>query len=368
MAQEQAVTAETPKPAPNLTGNEEFKDETLEVEGEEAVEPEAKEAAEEPAAEEEPAKERKRRGPKRYSALTHERDEARNYAQQLEQELQRERARSLDFESKAKEASTVAMQSYAAKAEADLRDARTFHSSAIESQDANKITEAAERLASAKSAMDDVEAWKKTEKAKADAPKPQPQQQQQQQPIQDLPPEIKGWVIENRYFDAVARDDSGNIMVDRSGRPMQNPDFDEEMHVEATMYATKLERQINSGKLNFKVASPQYFQAVEKHMRSEFPDYFNGGGEAESEAEEEAPVRRASPVAGPTRTVSGNGAQKPSHKINLSADEVRFVTRMVENGGGPKYPSGHPNAFKPMTLTDAKISFDRQKKAQAANR
>ena len=35
MAQEQAVAAETPKP--NLAGNEEFKEEVLEVEGEEAV-------------------------------------------------------------------------------------------------------------------------------------------------------------------------------------------------------------------------------------------------------------------------------------------------------------------------------------------
>jgi hypothetical protein len=367
MAQEQAVAAETPKP--NLAGNEEFKEEVLEVEGEEAVEPEPKRAADETAADdEEQVKERKRRGPKRYSTLTHERDEARGYAQQLEQELQRERARSAELDIKAKEASTVAMQSYAAKTEGDLRDARLFHSSAIESQDANKITEAAERLASAKSAMDDVEAWKKTEKAKADAPRPQPQQQEQQQPIQDLPPEIKGWVVENRYFDAVARDDNGTIMVDRSGRPMKNPDFDEEMHVEATMYATKLERQINSGKLTFKVASPQYFQAVEKHMKAEFPDYF-GGEEADDEAEpEQQPARRASPVAAPTRTVNSSGVQKPSHKISLNADEVRFVTRMVENGGGPKYPQGHPKQFTPMSLTDAKISFDRQKKTQAANR
>jgi len=369
MAQEQTVAAETPKPAPNLTGNEEFKEEVLEVDGEEPVEPEPKEAAEEPAADdEEPVKERKRRGPKRYSALTHERDEARSYAQQLEQELQRERARSAELDAKAREASTVAMQSYAAKTEADLRDARLFHSAAIESQDAEKITEAAERLASAKSAMDDVEAWKKTEKAKAEAPKPQAQQPQAQQPVQDLPPEVKNWVVENRYFDVVARDESGNILTDRSGQPMRNPDFDEEMHVEATMYATKLERQIKAGKLPFKVSSPQYFKEVERHMRSEFPDYFGSEDGGEDDAEPEQPARRASPVAAPTRTVGSNGVQKPSHKISLNADEVRFVTRMVENGGGPKYPAGHPKQFTPMSLTDAKISFDRQKKTQAANK
>ena len=94
-------------------------------------------------------------------------------------------------------------------------------------------------------------------------------------------------------------------------------------------------------------------------MKAEFPEYF-GGEEVEEEAEpEQQPARRASPVAAPTRTVNSSGVQKPSHKISLNADEVRFVTRMVENGGGPKYPQGHPKQFTPMSLTGAYKGEDR---------
>jgi hypothetical protein len=46
-------------------------------------------------------------------------------------ELERERARAAEFEAKANEASNVAMHSYAAKAESDLREARAFHSHAF---------------------------------------------------------------------------------------------------------------------------------------------------------------------------------------------------------------------------------------------
>jgi hypothetical protein len=223
------------------------------------------------------------------------------------------------------------------------------------------MTEAAELLASAKATMDDVEAWKRSE-----GNKPAPQQQQQAQPqvqapVQDLPPGIKEWAVENRYWDQVARDDSGNIVTDRTGRPMKNPDFDEEMHIEATMYATKLERQIAAGRLSYKVASPEYLKAVDEHMRKEFPDHFGGEEEAE---EAPAPQRRASPVAAPSRSVPQSSSNAPSQKVKLTAEQVRFVQKQVDNNGGPKYPKGHPKQFTPMTVDDAKVSFARRLQSQ----
>jgi hypothetical protein len=250
------------------------------------------------------------------------------------------------------------MHSYAAKAESDLREARAFHSSSIESGDPTKITEAAERLASAKSTMDDVEAWKKSEKNR---PAEQPRQQQAQQQPQnmqtpELPPEIKGWMMENRYFDAVQRDNNGDVVFDRAGKPVGNPDYDDDMHIEATMFATKLERQISSGRLDYKVSSPEYFQAVEEHMRQQFPDYF---GEEEQEQPKAQP-KRASPVAAPTRSMSSGGQVKNSTKFKLTGDQIRFVKKMVDNGGGPKYPQGHPSQFRPMSFDDAKVSYARR--------
>lgn len=356
----QTPAPETPTQTPqNLVGEEEFADEEIDLSdegGAEAPAPEAPEATEEA---EDTKKTFKRRGPKRYTTLTHERDEARNYAQQLQAELERERQRAAELEAKANEASNVAMHSYAAKAESDLREARAFHSSAIESGDPNKITEAAERLASAKATMDDVEAWKKSEKNK---PAEQPRQQQTQQqlqktPITDLPPEIKGWVMENRYFDAVQRDENGDVIFDRSGKPIENPDYDDDMHIEATMFATKLERQIANGRLNFKVASPEYFQAVEEHMRQEFPDYF---GEEEQEQPKQQ-AKKSSPVAAPSRSMSSGGqVTNSSSKFKLTGDQIRFVKKMVDNGGGPKYPQGHPKQFQPMSFADAKVSYARR--------
>jgi len=346
-----------PKVTQNLTGEEEFNDEEIELsEGGEV------EAAEAPEETEDTKKTFKRRGPKRYATLTHERDEARNYAQQLQNELERERQRAVELENKANEASNVAMHSYAAKAESDLREARSFHLSAIESGDPGKITEAAERLASTKSTMDDVEAWKKSEKNKpAEQPRQQQAQQQQQQKMQipELPPEVKGWVMENRYFDSVERDRNGDVVFDRSGRPVQNPDYNDSMHIEATLFATSLERDITNGRVDYKVASPEYFQAVEEHMSQKFPDYFG-----EEEQEQEQPrqqLKRSSPVAAPSRSMSSGGqATSSSSKFKLTGDQVRFVKKMFDNGGGPKYPQGHPQQFKPMSFSDAKVSYARR--------
>ena len=355
-AAEGAGQTSTPEPqtSQNLTGEEEFNDEEIEL-SEEGGEAEAAEAPEET---EETKKTFKRRGPKRYATLTHERDEARGYANQLQAELERERQRASEFEAKANEASNVAMHSYASKAESDLREARAFHSAAIESGDPAKITEAAERLASAKSTMDDVEAWKKSEKNKpAEQPRQQQAQQQQQKlQIPELPPEVKGWVMENRYFDAVQRDRNGDVVFDRSGRPVENPEYDDRMHIEATLFATSLERDITNGRVDFKVASPEYFQAVEDHMAQKFPDYF---GEEEQEQPKTQP-KKSSPVAAPSRSMSSGGQVTNSTKFKLTGDQIRFVKKMVDNGGGPKYPQGHSQQFKPMSFADAKVSYARR--------
>ena len=365
MAQEQQQpSANAEKPGIVAPPEEpEFQDEEIEIpaeEGAEAAKPEAKPA------EEEPERPKKRRGPKRYAALAHERDEARGYALTLEQELQRERQRATEAEAKAEAAAKVSMQTFAAKAETDLKQARAEYQAAQESGDAAKITEAAEALASAKQTADDVKAYQETEKAKpAPAAQPQPQAQPQQRPqVTDYPEPVKNWVMQehNRYWDQNARDDAGNILVDRGGRPIKNPDFDEEMHIEATMYATKLERQIASGKASFKVASPEYFQAIEKHMAAEFPDYF--GGE-EEDAAPPPPKPRASPVASPSRSATPQNGQPSANKVKLSSDQLRFIQKQVDNGGGPKYPKGHPKAFQPMTFEDAKVSFARRLQTQA---
>ena len=349
-------TQESAPTPSNLTGQEEFVDEDIELPNEDGAEPAKNEAVE---VTEDTQKIFKRRGPKRYATLTHERDEARGYASQLQAELERERQRASEFEAKANEASNVAMHSYAAKVESDLRDARSSLSAAIESGDPARITEASEQLASSKATMDDVEAWKKSEKSKT-VEQPRQQQAAQQRMavnIPELPEPVKDWVMENRYFDSIQRDDSGGVVFDRSGRPLKNPEYDDAMHTEATLFATNLERKIADGRLNYKVSSPEYFREVEEHMRDQFPDYF---GEEEQEQPKQQP-RKASPVASPTRSMSSGGQATGSPtKFKLTGDQLRFVKKMVDNGGGPKYPQGHSRAFQPMNFDDAKVSYARR--------
>lgn len=306
----------------------------------------------------------KKRGPKRYAALTRERDEARSFAEQVARENEQLRRETAAANAKAAESDTVAMQTFESKAKSDLVAAKRAHTEALSSNDAEKITEASEALASARSVMDDVEAFKRQKPAAA-APA-QPQQAPQQQPAQqDLPTDIKNWVMDNPWFDAVARDRNGNPIVDaKSGQYQGNPDFDADMHSEAVLFSSALERKIARGQKNFKVSSPEYFAEVEKHMREEFPDYFTDDDDAETPAA--APQRRGSPVAGPgNRNLPGAKPAKGGQSYKLSADEIRFITRSHQNGGGPKYPKGHPEQFKPMSLQDAKVSFARRKMAQA---
>lgn len=354
-----APAPEAPK-APPVADAPEFQDEEIEIPAEEGSPEAPKSEAEAP----EPPREKKRRGPKRYAALTHERDEARGYAAQVAAENEELRRRAAEAEERAAKADKVAMQSFAAKAEADLKQARTDHAAALESGDNEKISEATEALAAARQTVEDVKAYQETAAAKPATqapPAPAPQARPQ---IQDYPEPVKNWVMQeqNRYWDRNARDDAGNILLDRGGRPVQNPDFDEEMHIEATMIATKLERQIAAKKLPYKVASPEYFKAIEDHMAKEFPEHFDGEEEEESPAP--AP-RRPSPVAAPSRSAPAQAGQSSTQKVKLTADQIRFVQKQVDNGGGPKYPKGHPKQFQPMTFDDAKVSFARRLQTQA---
>lgn len=358
-----AQTTEQPKaPTPLVIPADppEFQDEEIDVPLEEGETPPAAAETEAPK-----PREPKRRGPKRYAALTHERDEARGYAANLEAELQRERTRAAEAEERANKADKVAMQSFAAKAASDLEKAEAAHQAAIESGDAASITKATKTLSEASQTMQDVNAYNETAKAApAPTPTPTPAPQAQPKQFQDpFAPHVRDWAMkpENRYWDKNARDDAGNVVLDRGGRPLPNPDFDEEMHVEATMYATLLESQIRKGKHSYKVGSPEYFRAIEDHIDERFKDE-----DDEDDTPPLAPAapRRPSPVAGPSRAAPP-ASTPAANKVKLTSDQLRFIQKQVDNGGGPKYPSGHPKAHKPMTFEDAKVSFARRLQTQA---
>lgn len=304
-----------------------------------------------------------RRGPRRYSALTQERDEARNYAAQIEQQLQQERERANNAEKKAADSAQVAMQSYAESAETKLENARREYEQAQINGDPKLITVAAETLASAKQASDDAKAWKNAEAAKP-APAAAPAQaaaapaQQQDAP----PPSAAtlGFIRDNEWFDMFQRDSQGRVLVDRaSGKPLNNPQFDMDMHTEAMMAHNKAMRLISRGQVPWKAESPDYFKYISDHVATEFPDEF--GDEEPAQRPAMKPARTA--VAGASRATTtptnGTGAAGGS-KVKLSGLQLKSIEQNVRNGAGPKYPKGHPKQFQPMSLEDARVSFARQ--------
>lgn len=349
--------AETPASTQATDDDEDYQEEEVVVEDAPGEEP--AEGGETPAAAAAPVP--KKRGPKRYAELNRRAQEATSYAQRVEEENKLLRERATKAEADAAESNTVAMNTYAAKAESDLVSARREYAEALKSDDAEKITAATEALASAKQSKDDVDRFKRTEKPAAAPAATAPAAPQ---PFQDAPAHIRDWMMENRYFDHVGRDERGNPIVDSTGKPAGNPDFDPDMHAEAVMFATKLERQIARGQSTIQKGSKEYFQAINEHVQQEFPDYFD-----DDEAAPARPARtpgKGSPVAAPgNRSTPGTTPKGGSQTMKLSADEIRFITRSHTNGGGPKYPKGHPQEFKPMSLPDAKVSYARRKMTQA---
>lgn len=359
-------TETEPKNAPPPVDDDStFEDEDIVIDDAGEGEGEATPADTAPAEDAPPAP--KKRGPKRYAELNRRAQEAQDYARRVEEENARLKARAEKAEADAAAANDVAVQTYAAKADSDLVKAKREYAEALKSDDADKITEATAALASAQQAKDDIEAWKKREKQVAAPPaeKPADRQPQPREEIQDVAPHIRDWMVENRYFDPVARDARGNIVTDKSGNPLRNDDFDPEMNAEATLFARRIERQIIRGQLHVKEGSSEYFKLIDDHMREEFPDYFDG---------EEAPPARpqrqpgkGSPVAAPgARSTPGAPPKSGQKAVKLAAHEIRFIAKQVQNGGGPKYPKGHPKQFQPMTFDDAKVSFAKRKLAQAS--
>jgi len=356
-----SAAAETPAPLTGLTDEESFEEEEVVIPGEEGDEPPPTPGADGTP----PAPPVKKRGPKRYAELNRRAQEAQSYAERVQAENESLRRRAEEAERKASEAGDMAMSTYAAKAKSDLAAAEREYSEALSSNDAARITAATKALTLATTAHDDVERYKAQKRPDPAPAAPQPKQPEAKPEFQDAPEPAKNWMMENRYFDMVARDESGNVMFDRNnGRPLGNPDFDQDMHAEAVLFSQKLERQIANGRVSFKSFSPEYFAAVDAHMREEFPDRFDeDDGAPPPPPQKQA---KASPVASPgNRNIPGAPSKNNGQSFKLTSDEVRFITKSVQNGAGPKYPKGHAKAFQPMTLDDAKVSFARRKIAQA---
>ena len=295
---------------------EEQQEEAEEEEAEEAEEEEAEEASDEDEEEEEEVKPKRRRSSEnRIAELARRAAEAERRAQALEARAQQE--------AELRQQSDIAMMThYEQRLQREATFVKAQLEDAIAVGDTKQQVELQSQLFQLQSDLSGVESWKQQaaaqraqqEQAAKAAPAPEPKNEQRQV---SLEPRTAQWIQRNTWFQP------------------QSPDFDAEMHEEATLFAKKVERRLRADGREDEIGSAAYFKQIDQHIREEFPDAFDDPKPVKKAA---PPMRRESNVAAVTRSApEGQGAK--SKVIRLSADERRMAHNMADSGAYRK-PNG----------------------------
>lgn len=304
----------------------------------------------------------------RIQTLARERDAERSMREQLSRELDQARADAAAARTEAASAMQSGMENYAQRVTSEAAAAKESYKTALQSGDAEQIAEAAAKLSKVSAAEADVDAWRAqpAPQQQQPTPPPRPQTQPQQQPPPP-PQEVLDFLADNRWFDVYERNEDGTFQLGRDGKPIANPEFDEDMHDAAMILNKKIEREIRQGVLPRDYqTTPEYFQRIAADMAKQFPDAFG-------EPEPAAPARRTppmapsrQPVAPATRTSMPSAPRPGGNKVTLSGEERQFVDSMVANGA-MRYPRGHKEAGKPMQSKDAYLEYAKQAQITRAN-
>lgn len=293
--------------------------EEAEEEESEEYEPEEAEAEDDLEAEEEEEEEeprpRKRDAEKRIAELARRAQEAERRAQEIEARLQQEAA--------LRQQSDIAMMThYEQRLKGDAGMLRSQLQEAITMGDTEKQIDLQTRLLQVQQDLSGVDAWRKEAEAnliQLQERQVQPQADPQPQQQITLEPRTKDWIEKNTWFQP------------------QSPDFDPELHEEATIYARRIERRYKADGRADEIGSASYFKEIDRHMREEFPDVFQG----QSTPKKAAPkMKRDNTVAPVARSGGGEAAPiKRTAKVSLSPAERQFARNMAASGAYRK-PNG----------------------------
>lgn len=299
---------EDSEPDPEEEAEEEPEDESEGAEAEDEDQVEEEEEEEDP-------RPRKRDAEKRIAELARRAQEAERRAQEIEARLQQEAA--------LRQQSDLAMMTHY---EHRLKsDAMTLLGQIEEAATMGDIRKQAELQAQYNQLQNDlsgIDAWKKEAEAKIVEAQKQPAQRPAQQPAQQnvsLQPRTRDWIEKNTWFQP------------------QSPDFDPEMHEEATIYARRIERRYKAEGRADEIGSAAYFKEIDRHVRTEFPDAFD---DKPAPKKATPKMKRDTTVAPVTRSGGGEGAPaKRTAKVTLSPAERQFARNMAASGAYRK-PNG----------------------------
>ena len=268
-------------------------------------EPEEEEPEEEVLEEEEPEEEeapkRKRSPDKRIAELARKAAEAERRAQEAESRLQNE--------AQMRQQSDLAMMTHyknnlineAGAVKQKLVDAHSMG-------DSEQIIELQSIYYKLQNDLVGVENWEAEQKVSA--PRVQQQVQPRAEPQPTLEPRTAGWIQKNEWFQP------------------QSPEFDPEMHEEATLYARRIERRYRSEGRDDEIGGVDYFTEIDRHMRKEYPDAFST---VSTPSKRTPPMSRESNVA-PVQRSAPNQQGKNSATIRLTADQRRMAHQLAQSG------------------------------------
>jgi hypothetical protein len=276
---------------------EEYEEEPEEEEPE-AEEEQPEEEEEEP---EEEAPKRRRSPDNRIAELARRAAEAERRAQEAESRLQNE--------AQMRQQSDLAMMTHYKNNL--INEANSVKQQLVEAHsmgDSEQIIELQSVYYKLQNDLSGVENWEAEQKVTA--PKVQQEAQQKARPQPSLEPRTAGWIQKNEWFQP------------------QSPEFDPEMHEEATLYARRIERRYRSEGRDDEIGGIDYFTEIDRHMRKEYPDAFSA---VSTPSKRTPPMSRESNVA-PVQRNAPNQQGKITKSIRLSADQRRMAHQLAQSG------------------------------------
>lgn len=285
--------------------------EESEQEKAEEAEPETDEDQEEE--EEEVKPKRRRSSENRIAELARRAAEAERRAQEAEARV----AQEADL----RQQSDVAMMThYEQRLRMSADTVKAQLQDAISIGDSEQQVELQSKLYQLQSELAGVDGWKQqqaaVQKQAAEQPKVETPPKNEQRQV-SLEPRTAQWIQRNTWFQP------------------QSPEFDPEMHEEATLYAKRIERRLRADGREDEIGSADYFKQIDQHIRTEFADAFDDVKPVKKAA---PPMRRDGNVAAVSRSAS-DGSSVKSKVVRLTGDQRRIAHNMADSGAYKK-PNG----------------------------
>lgn len=295
-----------------------FPDDVIEEEGSEQEEPQEEEEQqeeeqqEEAAEEEEEAPRPKRSADRRIAELARKAAEAERRAQEVE-------ARLAQAEQLRQQSDMAMMTHYEQRLIGQSQVIKQQLIDAHSIGDSERIVELQGEYYKLQSDLNSIENWKAQQELTQPQPKqavqPQPQPEQRQQPQPTLEPRTADWIQRNTWFQP------------------NSPDFDPEMHEEATIHARRIERRYRAEGREDEIGGVEYFTEIDRIMQREFPDAFS---ERATPTKKVPPMSRESNVAPVQRSAAPGQPSKKATVGKLSANERTLARSMNASGAFPK--------------------------------